>query len=88
MRSSDLLSCGILMWGQVRGIGLTSDRVDQPQIGARIGKLPGVELPQEERWGRVLTYYFGNDGVGSAERWDRGERWGRGTMGSGLDLLL
>ena len=46
-RSSDLLICGILMWSQIRGFRLTDDRVDQPQIGAWIGKLPGVEMLQQ-----------------------------------------
>src|SRR5271157_1629491 len=46
---SDLLICGILMWGQVRRFGLTGDRVDESQIGARIGELGRVKMFQQMR---------------------------------------
>jgi hypothetical protein len=42
--TSELLICGILVWSQVRRFGLTSDRVDESQIGARIGELGCVEM--------------------------------------------
>src|SRR5208337_83341 len=44
---SDLLICGILMWGQVGRFGLTGDRVDESQIGAGIGELGRVEMFQQ-----------------------------------------
>src|SRR5271157_3081720 len=44
---SDLLICGILMWNQVRRFDLTGDRVDEAQIGARIGELGRVEMLQQ-----------------------------------------
>ena len=44
---SDLLICGILMWGQVRDFGLPGDRVDERQIGVQIGELGGVEMFQQ-----------------------------------------
>ena len=46
-RVSDLLICGILMWGQVGRFGLTGDRVDESQIGAGIGELGRVEMFQQ-----------------------------------------
>ncbi len=44
---SDLLICGILIWSQVRGFGLAGDRVDESQVGARIGELGRVEMLQQ-----------------------------------------
>src|SRR5882724_3198526 len=50
---SDLLICGILMWGQLGGFGFASDRVDQSQLGAGIGVLRRVEMVQQVRDGAV-----------------------------------
>ncbi|MGA2701483.1 MAG: hypothetical protein ABSH35_10335, partial [Isosphaeraceae bacterium] len=41
-RDSDLLTCGILMWGRTWALGLGGDRVDEFQLGARIGELGRV----------------------------------------------
>src|SRR5271157_98987 len=46
---SDLLTCGILMWGRTWALGLASDRVDESQLGARIGELGRVEVLQQVR---------------------------------------
>jgi hypothetical protein len=35
------------MWSQIRGFGLAGDRVDQSQMGARIGELGRVEMSQQ-----------------------------------------
>src|SRR5271157_4228992 len=43
---SDLLTCGILMWGRTWALGLAGDRVDESQLGARIGELGRVEVLQ------------------------------------------
>src|SRR5271157_1762126 len=47
--ASDLLTCGILMWGRTWALGLASDRVDESQLGARIGELGRVEVLQQVR---------------------------------------
>jgi hypothetical protein len=47
--ASNLLICGILISSQFRGFGLADDRVDQPQIGTRIGELGRVEVLQQMR---------------------------------------
>ena len=44
---SDLLICGILMWSRFWRFGLTGDRVNESQIGARIGELGRVEVFQQ-----------------------------------------
>src|SRR5271157_2116625 len=46
---SDLLTCGILMWGRTWALGLAGDRVDESQLGARIGELGRVEVLQQVR---------------------------------------
>ena len=44
--TSNLLICGILTWSQVRRFCVTGDRVDEAQIGARIGELGRVKVLQ------------------------------------------
>ena len=45
--ASDLLICGILMWHRVRRFGFAGERVDESQVGARIGELGRVEMFQQ-----------------------------------------